>query len=266
MQKLRKLWRSRRGFTLIELIVVIAVLAILATIVVPRLGAFRDQALDTRQIANVRIAEGAAAMWLAQNGNPAAPLEWTATAGEVDGWGPYLNTWPIGVNKVNIATNGNITSEPSGDTGTGGVSTEAYTFTLQVEEAVPASFRAFSANATPISGTTPNRISAWGGSSSHPSATFTNVGDTKGIATTVASVVVRYAKGDSPATTLNLVVNGTSYTVNIEAGTSWDTYKNATIAGVTLNAGATNTISLQATNDGRNVDVDYVMVSATRNK
>jgi prepilin-type N-terminal cleavage/methylation domain-containing protein len=57
---------NKKGFTLIELIVVIAILGILIAIAVPRLGGFRTQAEDTASEANIRIIEGAAQMYYAE--------------------------------------------------------------------------------------------------------------------------------------------------------------------------------------------------------
>lgn len=44
MKNLRKILKSNKGFTLIELIVVIAILAILAAIAIPRFSGFTDKA------------------------------------------------------------------------------------------------------------------------------------------------------------------------------------------------------------------------------
>jgi len=69
---MRKL-RNKKGFTLIELVVVMIILAILAAIVIPQLGSFRANAERSTCQANQRILDSATAMWRAEdikaNGN-----------------------------------------------------------------------------------------------------------------------------------------------------------------------------------------------------
>ncbi len=60
--------RNRKGFTLIELIVVIAILGILAVIAVPRLGGFVSTAEEKADDSNAKMLTNIAAIYQADNG------------------------------------------------------------------------------------------------------------------------------------------------------------------------------------------------------
>ena len=63
----KKLNQKRKGFTLIELIVVIAILGILAAIAIPRFTGFRATATNSANEATARTIFSAAAVSQAQN-------------------------------------------------------------------------------------------------------------------------------------------------------------------------------------------------------
>lgn len=112
VHKMKK--KKVRGFTLIELIVVIAILGILAAIVIPRLGAFRDNAEKRALEADIRIMKSAAQMYIAgaEEGIPEAGI--TFTSDSHAGIKQYIEEWPEDVTSVRIEANGDITTVPVG--------------------------------------------------------------------------------------------------------------------------------------------------------
>lgn len=59
--------KKRKGFTLVELVVVIAILGILATIAIPRFSESRKSAAVAAHNANVRVIKSVVVMYLADN-------------------------------------------------------------------------------------------------------------------------------------------------------------------------------------------------------
>ncbi|MFT9494813.1 competence type IV pilus major pilin ComGC [Anaerosolibacter sp.] len=68
INKLRKVLKSKKGFTLIELIVVIAILGILATVAVPRLNGFQATARHRANDANLQTIQNAVRVFEANTG------------------------------------------------------------------------------------------------------------------------------------------------------------------------------------------------------
>lgn len=103
----KNLKKSKKGFTLIELVVVIAILGILAAILVPVISGFIETANQSADNANARLVYQAAAMWFASK-NPGADTTLTVTTagtGETD-INAYLglNAWPTAKSKAFAGT------------------------------------------------------------------------------------------------------------------------------------------------------------------
>ncbi len=69
IQFLSKRINSKKGFTLVELLVVLAIMGILLTITIPRLGQYRKDAHETASLASAAAIYNAKATYLARHGS-----------------------------------------------------------------------------------------------------------------------------------------------------------------------------------------------------
>lgn len=82
--------KKKKGFTLIELVIVIAIIGVLAAIAIPRYNAVRRQAANTAHNANVQMLKSAAILKQSEI-NDDTPITWTK---ENHDGNTYLEKWP----------------------------------------------------------------------------------------------------------------------------------------------------------------------------
>lgn len=88
---LNKMKNKKRGFTLIELIIVIAIIAMLAAIAIPKYQKSKEQAAITAHKANISMLKTAASVKLNELNSNDSKVEWT---GKNDGSSDYVEKWP----------------------------------------------------------------------------------------------------------------------------------------------------------------------------
>jgi type IV pilus assembly protein PilA len=89
------LLKSKKGFTLVELMVVVVILGILVAIAVPMFNASTAKAEKNAIDSNLRIIDGAITMYSANN-DGAVPADDAADATAPTSLSEYIKEWPEG--------------------------------------------------------------------------------------------------------------------------------------------------------------------------
>lgn len=119
LYKIGRTMKSKKGFTLVELMVVVVIIGILVAIAVPIYNSATDRSNQAAVEANLRTIDGAIMMYQSAN-NGANP-----TAAQLTG--TYLQAWPAGPADVVYAIAGGQATATSAAGGFSMVATTSYT-------------------------------------------------------------------------------------------------------------------------------------------
>lgn len=87
-------FQDRRGFTLIEVLIVIAIIGILASVVLVGLGPIQKQGRDSRRVSDLRQTQNGLELYFNRNGRYPAAATWTDLRNALIGGGIGVSNVP----------------------------------------------------------------------------------------------------------------------------------------------------------------------------
>lgn len=127
--KLCRALKNRKGFTLVELMVVVIIIGILVAIAVPVYNSTQGAAKLRAHQANVRILQGAASQYFTNVVSLSSSETWDENTGKTN-WQKYLQSWPTNphtsTDKYSVTINTDGTVEVKAGTATAHATGDTY--------------------------------------------------------------------------------------------------------------------------------------------
>jgi len=100
--------KNKKGFTLIEVLIVVSIIGLLASIVLASVSAFRSRGRDTRRLADIRQIQGALEFYYSTNGSfpPGTWAQAKTTLEQLSGINKLSNDPSYPAKTYEYATNG----------------------------------------------------------------------------------------------------------------------------------------------------------------
>ena len=99
---MKKLMKNKKGFTLIEMLIVVAIIVILVAVSVPAFTANLEKASSATDEANMRAAKAAAVAYMIDNDIPAAGVYYDAEDGVIETTKPSDTYGQVGTAKGKV--------------------------------------------------------------------------------------------------------------------------------------------------------------------